>query len=124
MRRRPLLARAVSALVGTLIVGGLAAVSAPQAPAAPTTGQGDQNGSCKQVLAPRATKAMRPDGGTQEAKTSDGMARSYEYSDGTQEVAPPPGWRPRTATDQELQAYGFPPRPADAAGLAHWEETF
>jgi hypothetical protein len=76
------------------------------------------------LIYPVAVKAMRPDGTTQEPRDHDGMARSYEYQDGTHEVVPPPGWSPLTATDQELRTYLFPPRPTDPAALAQWHDSF
>jgi hypothetical protein len=35
-------------------------------------------------------------------------------------VAPPPGFRPETASDADLRCYGFPPRPTDPTTLAMW----
>ena len=35
--------------------------------------------------------------------------------------APPSGFNPLTATDNELQQYGFPSRPSDAKELQEWE---
>lgn len=35
-------------------------------------------------------------------------------------VAVPAGFRPETASDAQLQCYGFPPRPADPTALANW----
>jgi hypothetical protein len=35
---------------------------------------------------------------------------------------PPEGFEPLTATDQELQKWGFPPRPSNAAGMERWDE--
>jgi hypothetical protein len=34
--------------------------------------------------------------------------------------APPPGFDPLTATDQQLQKYGFPPRPSNSEDFSHW----
>lgn len=56
-----------------------------------------------------------------------GGATAYtEYLDGNQfiQVVPPPGWTPLNASADELDAYGFPPRPTDAAGLADWNDTW
>ncbi|GAA3253338.1 hypothetical protein ACFO1B_46005 [Dactylosporangium siamense] len=56
-----------------------------------------------------------------------GHATEYTYTTGTgddiREIAPPEGWSPLRATDAELGAYGFPPRPVDAQGRAAWEKT-
>ena len=52
----------------------------------------------------------------------------YDFTgDGTwsDESVPPPGFDPLTATDAQLAASGFPPRPAghDAAALAAWKSA-
>ena len=38
-------------------------------------------------------------------------------------AVPPPNFNPLTATDQELQQYGFPSRPSDAKELQEWENV-
>jgi hypothetical protein len=47
---------------------------------------------------------------------------TYKYANGltATEVVPPPGFHPLTASDAELQKYGFPPRPTTATQLASW----
>ena len=40
------------------------------------------------------------------------------------QVQPPPGWRPVGATDQELQSYGFPPRPQQPEARSVWNSDF
>jgi hypothetical protein len=39
------------------------------------------------------------------------------------ERVPPAGWRPLTAPNSELTAYGFPKRPVDPTALAMWTKT-
>ena len=39
-------------------------------------------------------------------------------------TTPPAGWSPLTATDQQLKAYGFRPRPTDAGKLAAWRQMY
>src|SRR5207245_1117598 len=72
---------------------------------------------------------VRPDGirqaatPAQGAASTDSQARAYYFRTSGGEVAqivPPTGWKPLTASDQELRAYGFPARPTDPAKLAHW----
>jgi hypothetical protein len=51
--------------------------------------------------------------------------RTYRFGDGKMTFTvgqPPPGFRPEQATDEELERYGFPPRPATAAQLQQWTE--
>jgi len=62
----------------------------------------------------------------QGAASSDSLARAYYFGDdGSQvaEIVPPTGWKPVTATDQELKTYGFPPRPSGRAEFEHWTAT-
>jgi hypothetical protein len=62
---------------------------------------GVANGSC----AAQWAQVMRSDGST--------VAGTYS-------VAPPAGFNPITATDAQLQCYGFPPRPINANQLTAW----
>lgn len=57
---------------------------------------------------------------------SDG-GKLYTYDiDGTKDYAPvaPDGFNPLTATNAELEEYGFPLRPTDSQELANWENVF
>lgn len=38
------------------------------------------------------------------------------------DIVPPEGFDPLTATDEQLSIYGFPPRPTNEEGLAFWTE--
>ena len=54
-----------------------------------------------------------------------GLDLSYDMSGSRiHQHIPAAGWSPRTATDAELQSYGLPARPADAAGLRDWQDMF
>jgi hypothetical protein len=49
----------------------------------------------------------------------------YTYAIGEQTYSipqPPPGFRPKSASDETLEAYGFPPRPSDPESLQLWEK--
>lgn len=54
----------------------------------------------------------------------DGYAKVYvfrtEFGDEVREIVPPPSWTPLKATADELQTYGFPPRPSNADELSAW----
>jgi hypothetical protein len=53
-----------------------------------------------------------------------GGGSTYEYNMNGRIVrtyVPPAGFRPDSATDTQLAAYGFPPRPADPAALTVWQ---
>lgn len=41
-----------------------------------------------------------------------------------QEVVPPSGWSPLSASSADLAFYGFPPRPSDPSSRADWEDEF
>jgi Peptidase A4 family len=54
-----------------------------------------------------------------------GKIYSYEVGDQTVEYpVPPESFDARTATDEQLERYNFPPRPSDPAALAEWDKTF
>jgi hypothetical protein len=57
-----------------------------------------------------------------------GLARVTQLTDGAgseaEMVTPPIGWKPVGATDEELAAYGFSPRPTDPIQLSHWNDAF
>jgi hypothetical protein len=52
--------------------------------------------------------------------------QTFSSSGGTRitTTVPPAGWSPLTATDQQLKAYGFRPRPADPGKLASWRQMY
>lgn len=58
----------------------------------------------------------------------EGGGKKYSYSlpGGTGEYVtvnePPEGFNPLTASEKELQTWGFPPRPSNAAGVEEWKE--
>jgi hypothetical protein len=61
-----------------------------------------------------------------QAGASDGsVTYQYDFADGltVTSVQPPPGFRPLTATNDELMKYGFPVRPTGAAALASWTQA-
>jgi hypothetical protein len=64
-----------------------------------------------------ARKRKLPDGGT---------ATVYELADGTRIELPnaPVGFDPATASAEELEEYGIPPKPSGAEGAAEWEEIW
>lgn len=75
------------------------------------------------VLPSGARRAATPAEG---AASRASLARAYYYRAGGVEVSqlvPPTGWKPVTATNRELKAYGFPPRPSGGAALRHWTDT-
>jgi hypothetical protein len=52
-----------------------------------------------------------------------GSAIEYKMNGRTvEELIPPPGFRPETATAAQLDEYGFPPRPSDRGQLARWQK--
>ena len=56
-----------------------------------------------------------------------GGAQAYHMQLGGNEfvqVVPAPGWSPVLASDEELEAYGFPPRPPDPDALAQWTADY
>lgn len=55
------------------------------------------------------------------------LATKYTYrlaGDIFTQVAPPPGWKPVGASDQELLTYGFPKRPTDPTARSRWNQAF
>lgn len=96
------------------------------------TGAAARNAGCVQGNSLTSVAEVLPDG-TRRAATPaeaaaarDTRARAYYYDAGglqVSEIVPPAGWKPVTATSQELKAYGFPPRPTQAAALRHWTST-
>jgi len=82
---------------------------------------------CAEPLAQNPVTALRPDGIEQAPVANDELARRFHYTlDGSDITVtiPPPAWRPLTGSDQELEMYGFPPRPKDAAGLSNWQDAY
>lgn len=54
-----------------------------------------------------------------------GLSHNYiVHSAAVHVFIPPAGFEPATATTAQLNEYGFPPRPADAAGLRQWQKEF
>jgi hypothetical protein len=57
-----------------------------------------------------------------------GFAARYYFESpelgATVEIVPPTGWTPVGASDTTLKAFGFPPRPTDAAAAAEWESEW
>ncbi len=53
-----------------------------------------------------------------------GSAVVYKMGNGVtaEQLVPPAGFRPETASAAELNEYGFPPRPSGGAALARWQE--
>jgi len=119
-----------------LAVAGSGATPAHAAPVwrLPDALRGDRTtlpGQCVSTAPLTHVDHIRPDGirqaatPAQGAASTDSQARAYYFRIGGGEVAqivPPAGWKPLTATDQELKAYDFPPRPTDPADLAHWTD--
>ncbi|MDT7549586.1 MAG: hypothetical protein QOE84_1980 [Actinomycetota bacterium] len=68
--------------------------------------------------------ALHRDGTQGPAKANDNEGRAYYFGGMGYEPVPPPGFKPLDATDKELKAYGFEPRPADPALMAHWRSLY
>jgi hypothetical protein len=96
-------------------------------PAAATPSVAAATDDCVRPLTVQSVDAIAADGRKLTGVLPAEYAKSYSLAlypgDGIREVVPPPSWRPLTATDQELDTYGFPPRPKDADGLAGWTAT-
>ncbi|HXM57805.1 MAG TPA: G1 family glutamic endopeptidase [Candidatus Dormibacteraeota bacterium] len=69
-------------------------------------------GACARTYATTGDSALAG-GGTARHYTVAGMAVSI--------LMPPAGFRPASATDAQLDALGFPPRPADPSDLRQWQ---
>jgi hypothetical protein len=56
--------------------------------------------------------------------TGSGSAVQYNLGNGVtvQQLIPPPGFQPLTASAAELDQYGFPPRPSGGTALAQWQQ--
>lgn len=130
MKRSPLLIGAsVVALaladggVLTTSARGQTAASTPAPPAnASDQAQCHANGGTSRAV--QREVALGPDGKESPATPSDGKGRKYYFSDDVSTVNPPPGFKPLTATDQELATYNFLPRPTDPAELEHWKSLY
>jgi hypothetical protein len=64
--------------------------------------------------------------GVESASPIAGSATLHVFADGSgtvTQIEPPAGWSPMTASAAELEAYGFPPRPADPEGAVQCEFT-
>jgi Peptidase A4 family len=71
-------------------------------------------------LLPEATRSA-----AKVTAVGDEGGRIYSYAVGTLTYSipvPPRGFEPEKASDATLEAYGFPPRPADAASLQFWQQ--
>lgn len=78
--------------------------------------------SCGYSVYPRqkVVSLPRPDG----ISGSAGSAVEYPMGRGiiAEQIIPPVGFKPLTATNAELNEYGFPPRPSGGADLVRWEK--
>lgn len=61
---------------------------------------------------------------TGQERSTTRRATRVSYADGGWTVIPPAGWRPKDATPEELEAYGFPVRPDDVVDAQNWDETW
>ncbi len=98
--------------------------------AAATTGTNDDSGvsDCNIRATLVRTVLIKADGSpAPPGARADRYAVKYVYLLNGQEfsqVLPPAGWRPVGATDQELQTYGFPPRPLEPEARSAWNSDF
>lgn len=100
-------------VLGLLLVGCGSAPDAPSAAASPTAG-------CAQIV----RDVYRSVDGTEHAEPAPDRVRVTTYADaaGTRwdEYRTPPGWDPVQASDQELHAFGFLPRPGGGPEREQW----
>ena len=81
--------------------------------------------SCR-VLVPVST-TYRDASGRSHDQPAPGRAKIEQFRDaGTvwDEITPPAGFRPTEATDKELAAFGFAPRPSSGAPRRDWDAAF
>lgn len=102
-------------LAGSSAVGAATAVAAFVAGASGPASAATVSSACADPSAtpasPAAVKAL-PGGGTDYV---------YDIGGTTNHVpVPPPGFRPENATADQLDEYGFPPRPSDPTELSDW----
>ena len=50
-----------------------------------------------------------------------GGGKAYVYADGSRQLIPPARLKPLTASDEQLERYGLPPRPRDPTALTLWK---
>jgi hypothetical protein len=94
----------------------LVALAAPSASAARSTSAGSESAAaCQGGTLLTAVSAHRLPAGS--------MAYSYELTDGTsfENIAPPSGFNPATASNAVLSELNFPRRPAAAAAMKAWD---
>jgi hypothetical protein len=109
-----------------LIVIAVSAVGAPTLTSASATPSAARAADSRCVQ-PGVSEAVSASGVRGLASAGDGLGRVTHYPTSQMSVTvttPPASWRPLTASDAELKTYGFPPRPKDAAGAKHWQDTF
>jgi hypothetical protein len=91
------------------------------------TGDLDADGFTCTPLPQVSVQYLLPDGTLSAVPTSQ-TATLYkmQLADGSlvQQVVPPTGWSPVTATDEELKNWGFDTRPTDPEMLAQWNADY
>ena len=114
MRVSPVAAVLALALAGC----GGTPVNTPVAAPSPTASP------CAQIV----RDVYRSVDGVEHAEPAPDRVRVTTYADeaGTRwdELRPPAGWDPVAASDAQLAAFGFNPRPADGPERAEWEKAF
>jgi len=92
-----------------------------------SVGAAATSNDCQAAVPKKSASALRSDGTEASAASNDNQGRVYRFGsqqDDIRQVVAPPNFKPLEASDQELKTYGFEPRPADPAMLAHWKSLY
>lgn len=125
-RRKNLASVVIACALATASIGTLSVLSAEAhaaRSAAPCDSPFDPYGysstalnACGMRTFPLEQSMPLPDGGHSYIYDVDGLRTEY--------LVPPPGFDPRTASDAQLDTYGIPSRPTDAADLPEWQADY
>jgi hypothetical protein len=118
------IAVALIAAVGVRVLTASHAATVPIASTVTTNGECTTTASLQRVQTITATGAVAANySAAATIANSTSLAKEYVYNlNGSEidQIVPPSGWSPLTATAQQLQTYGFPAKPTDATTLASW----
>ena len=126
--RAGVLALALTAVAAGIVASGARAQTnqpqqglPPQASPHSPAGCASEGGTPVQM---QSVMALHADGSQAPARDNDGQGRIYTFANEARAIYPPTGFKPFTATDQELATYGFEPRPTDPALMGHWHSLY
>jgi hypothetical protein len=132
MRRRALVGSfgALTLAVVAMVTGTVSGTAQTATPAAQPGDVQPGRSGCAHPVPVQAVEALHGDGTRGPAVAGDHQGRVYHFGrPGTtdiqgEQVEPPTGFNPLTASDAELQTYGFEARPKDPGLMEHWRSLY